>query len=890
MHRVFRTKLLVPAPADVISRPRLLDGARTRILVVQAPAGAGKTVFLTQWLAAREGRAVFYALDEQDRDGGAFAAHVLAGFRVCWPDWQPPAGVDQDPAALAVEIVNEAADRPPATLVLDRLEAAFGQPYLVDFLAILVRYAPPSLTLAVGTRAPVPAELSPPDRSVRVVGALALAMTEAEAARWLGAGDWQRCFAASGGFPMALRLWQAVGESWREAVATHLVGAMPPHLPTDTGRALVEEWLAGRLALADLARQISQAVPGLERVRSELQQVRLALLLGNVKEPLALLASLWEAARASGDRSLVGAVALIRGEAHYGLGEYGQAIEWYRQAFEADPLLEAVGTHSLVAIYKDLGQLDEAEALARRCMEARQTTGDLQAVAYAHEQYGVVLMDLGRLDEAEAELLEAERVGLRLAGESFYGILAMSQRARLAMARGSAADFRRIGEEAYALARHRSPWLAAICGFILAPALLPWGEYEAAGRLLQEALTRLTAMDAKWQLHAVYGVQAMFEWGRGDAAAARRQIDRSLALAARYGYVQWYLGPRERILPLLADALGRGVEVPLCQEVLVRMGAVALPAVLELAASGEPGARRAALYPLARMGGEQAVAAIRHLLYDADEAVRDGALVALRSMGQVAPAAAAAAPAVGPTGAGEERAVLEVSMLGPMVVRAGDQPVAAWRTAKARDLVAYLVLSGDRPVTRDQLVEALWPETDLEGGQALLHTTLYYLRRALKPAGDGLVTFAGGAYRLDRERLVLDQDRFARLAAAPGDEHAWREAAALYRGELLEGLDYPWVEAPRARARAAYLEVVRSLAARLQDGVRPGEAVEWLQRLIQVDPLAEEGHVNLMACYAAIGNRNAALQQYRTLVRVLDEELGLEPGPSARELYLRLLG
>jgi DNA-binding SARP family transcriptional activator len=899
MRRIFRTKLLMPQFDDAVPRPRLLEGPRTRILLAQAPAGAGKTAFLTQWVAAREGTAVYYTMDEQDRDGAVFAAHVAAGLKACWPDWDLPAGVDEDPGTLAVELVNEAAGRPALTLVLDRMEAAFGEPYLADFLALLVRYAPPSLTLAVGTRSPVPAELGAPGRAMRAVTAADLAMRPGEAEAWLGSGDWQGCLEAAEGYPLALQLWREVGPGWRQALASHLVAELPPHVPPETGRALAEQWAAGRLAMAELARQLSQVAPALERVRNELGQIRLALLLGEVKGPKERLARLWDEARSSGDRGLTGAVALLFGETHYGLGEYGQSMEWYRQAFEADPAQETLGTHSLAAILKDLGQLEEAEALARRCLEARRADGDLQALTYALEQYGVVLLDQQRLDEAEAHLLEAEHVGLRLAGESFYGILAMAQRARVAMARGQAAEARRLAEEAYALARHRSPWLTAICGFILAPFLLPWREFEAAGRLVQEALQFLTAMDSKWQLHAVYGVTAMFEWNRGQIEAARHQIDRSLALASRYGYLQWYLGPGERILPLLTDALVRGVEVPLCQEVLVRMGAPALAALLKLAESDESEARRAVLYPLARMGGEAAVGSIRHLLYDPDERVRDGALVAMRSLGLrpergadeappvEAPPTEAPAPAAAVAAAGDVDLVVQI--LGPVMVAAGGQPVTAWRTAKARDLLACLVLSGDRPVTRDQLVEALWPDTDLEGGQALLHTTLYYLRRALKPAGEGLITFAGGAYRLDRERVSLDLDRFYPLAAA-GGEAAWREAVGLYRGELLEGLDYPWAEATRARARSVYLEVLRSLAGHLQASGRPGEAVEWLQRLIQADPLAEEGHVGLMACYAAIGNRNAALQQYRTLVKVLDEELGLEPGPAARDLYRKLLG
>jgi DNA-binding SARP family transcriptional activator len=577
-------------------------------------------------------------------------------------------------------------------------------------------------------------------------------------------------------------------------------------------------------------------------------------------------------------------VALLRGELYYCRGEYAQALDWYGRAFEADPLLKTTGCHSMVAILRDLGQLEEAEEAGQGLIAGCRSRGDLQALSYAHCQYAAVCTELGRFEDAETHFREAERLGIKLSGEPFYGILATAQRAVSYRQTVAVAEYRRVAEEAYAMARRRSPWLAAICGYILAPALFAWKEYEEGARLMAQSLEFLTRIDAKWQLHGVYFILSLLETGRGNTEAARELIDRSLALAAREGYVQFL---KNRVdASVVTGALARGVEGAFCQELLVRMGEHAVPALVELTGRPDPAARRAALYPLARIGGGEAAAAIRRLLYDPDELVRDAAILAARAINPSEAAveqAAASAAVVG------EAPALRLQLLGPVRVEVGRQVVQGWRTVKARDLIAYLALAGDRPVTRDQLMEALWPDTDLESAHALLHTTLYYLRRALKPVGEGLITFAGGAYRLDRERVATDLDRFYRLTAT-GGEAAWREALDLYRGDLLEGVDYAWAEAPRVRARTACLEALRNLAAHLRAAGRPGEAVEWLQRLITLDPLAEEGHLGLMECFAAIGNRNAALQQYRTLVHVLDEELGLEPGREAQELYRRLFG
>ena len=522
-------------------------------------------------------------------------------------------------------------------------------------------------------------------------------------------------------------------------------------------------------------------------------------------------------------------------------------------------------------------------------MAACTERGDLQALTYAHMYFGAICMERGWLDEAEAAFLQAERAGRTLAGEPLLGTLATIHRAMLNGLRGNLTAYRQLAEEAYAAVRGRWPYAEAMCGHVLAGGLLLWGEKAAAERLLLQSLEMLTRIQSKWHMHVALTGLARLEWVDGRTEAARAHFDQALALAAREGYIQYLQTPRARTLPLLLDALVRGVEPALCQELLARMGERALSALLELCAQPDPGARRAVLYPLAAIGGEQAVSAIRRLVHDSEESVRDAGLLALQSLGPAAATAAttATAPAA-PADPATAARRLSVDLLGPMAVHVGGRTVSGWRTAKARDLLAYLIFSGDRPVTRDQIAEALWPETDPEAGTSALHTALYHLRRALGPSAEGTVTFAGGAYRFDRESADVDLDRFHRLAAAAEPE-AWRSAIALYRGDLLEGLDYPWCEGPRARARSQYLHSLRRLGEHLRQAHRWGEAAHILQLLVQVDPLAEDGHQALMECYAALGNRSAALQQYRTLVRLLDEELGLAPSAGAQELYKRLI-
>jgi tetratricopeptide (TPR) repeat protein len=146
-----------------------------------------------------------------------------------------------------------------------------------------------------------------------------------------------------------------------------------------------------------------------------------------------------------------------------------------RIAIEADPKLELTGSHSLVILLRDLGRLEEAEALGRRCLEARRGWGDLSALCMADLQLGQVYTELGQMEKAEECLLEAQRVSQKLAGNPAITLSAICYRAIMEFNRGNPANFRKYAEEAYGLAQGRYRCLQAYCGQVLAGALTAWG-------------------------------------------------------------------------------------------------------------------------------------------------------------------------------------------------------------------------------------------------------------------------------------------------------------------------------------------------------------------------------------------------------------------------------
>ena len=205
-------------------------------------------------------------------------------------------------------------------------------------------------------------------------------------------------------------------------------------------------------------------------------------------------------------------------------------------------------------------------------------------------------------------------------------------------------------------------------------------------------------------------------------------------------------------------------------------------------------------------------------------------------------------------------------------------------TRKATALLTYLAVS-EQPQRRATLAALFWPETDDAKARAALRRTLSVLRSAL---GDRWVEVEGETIALDPRDLRVDVRDF-RQAARDG---RLGEAAALYRGDFLAGFslrdsaqfdDWQAAQADALKSEAA--EVLARLAAAAERNGDLARAIGFVKRRMELDPLHEPAHRDLMRLYARGGDRPAALRQYGECARLLDAELGVAPMAETRALH-----
>lgn len=198
--RTLAAKLSLPHQGFVLSRPRLralvepLRGGGVVCLV--AGPGYGKTAFIVDLLSSANGRAVYYSVDESDRDPVRFLTYLMAGLgvepsgRPSPPSlgWSERGGNEGAVLDLAAELVGLMSDQAgQATLVaIDDLHFIDSSPQVLRALELITRGLPPGWILLLSSRRRVPLRIDEVTLGGRLVQfkGRELRLTPGEVAAW----------------------------------------------------------------------------------------------------------------------------------------------------------------------------------------------------------------------------------------------------------------------------------------------------------------------------------------------------------------------------------------------------------------------------------------------------------------------------------------------------------------------------------------------------------------------------------------------------------------------------------------------------------------------------------------------------------------------------------
>ncbi len=233
--------------------------------------------------------------------------------------------------------------------------------------------------------------------------------------------------------------------------------------------------------------------------------------------------------------------------------------------------------------------------------------------------------------------------------------------------------------------------------------------------------------------------------------------------------------------------------------------------------------------------------------------------------------------------------MLTLELLGTLSLRDETRPVpVAAQQKRPLGLLAILGLGGKPGLSRDRIEAYLWPESAGARAQHALDQTVYAIRRAL---GSDVIVATGRELRLNSDLVWVDAWEFEQAIRAG----QWTVAVGHYKGPLLDGFHFAdshelesWIDTNRTRLRLEYQKAIEFLANLAAEATDHSQAVMWLRRLANSDPLSAGATKKLMLALAAAGDRASAVQYARVYQELVRQDLEMEPDAEIKDLAAAL--
>ena len=234
-------------------------------------------------------------------------------------------------------------------------------------------------------------------------------------------------------------------------------------------------------------------------------------------------------------------------------------------------------------------------------------------------------------------------------------------------------------------------------------------------------------------------------------------------------------------------------------------------------------------------------------------------------------------------------------------------------SSKSMAMIYYLAARQGQTVSREMLSEIFWPEQSEENARSNLRQNLSFIRKMCQEEFTetvdcedvSLITSVRSVCGLNEELDVfVDAVQFRNCIKnaerSESDEERiqlLQDAVNLYEGEFLSGVTVrgsaafeDWILMERESINHMLTESCKKLAQLYSEKRHYEDAITCLKKLLQMDPLLEEVHLELMKLYYDNKERAKAVHQYKECVRILGEELNIGPMEETRSFYKHISG
>lgn len=243
---------------------------------------------------------------------------------------------------------------------------------------------------------------------------------------------------------------------------------------------------------------------------------------------------------------------------------------------------------------------------------------------------------------------------------------------------------------------------------------------------------------------------------------------------------------------------------------------------------------------------------------------------------------------------------IRISLFGRLCVYNDDeQEPIHWMTAKCAEVFAFMLLQkGEREVSKWKLIEAIWPDKDMEKADINLRSTISRLNKTLRENATGISMIStGNGYQLSSKDRDLEVDAFKleklvlnSVEVSFANVDYYDSVILSYGDMLLEDLSSEWCDALKVNYHRYFISAAKKLVKYYERvNTEPLKILNIIELIIKYEPYDEEIRETALKMNYQLGGKQGVEKYYQEYRYLLERDLGIEPSEFMQGVYGTLI-
>ncbi|QHI71619.1 response regulator [Aminipila terrae] len=204
-----------------------------------------------------------------------------------------------------------------------------------------------------------------------------------------------------------------------------------------------------------------------------------------------------------------------------------------------------------------------------------------------------------------------------------------------------------------------------------------------------------------------------------------------------------------------------------------------------------------------------------------------------------------------------------------------------WRTSKCEELIIYLV-EQNKAVSREKLIEDLWPDMSYDHAAKNLHVTCYNIRSELKLYNlEDVIVKRYGVYEINKNKVISDYWEFIdALNQTKGNKMDFENIDLLikkYQLGYLNNKYYEWCNFVKEWMDIEVEKILYSILESCNNDNNFEKAIDILLKIISINDCDDNAYEQLIQMCMVTGNKRLAVRMLKNYKQMLGKEFCTKP-------------